>query len=570
MTQAHRYIEAVLSGKEIVGELTRLAVERHVGDLKKKKFDFIFDEAQAQKYLNLIRLFKHTAGDYAGKPFNMQDNQAFFFAMLFGWRRKDNGRRRFTQVYKEVARKYGKSEEGAAVELVTGFFEGEQGAQVFTAATTRDQAEEVFRAVKIMAKHLRSDSQAMRSAISVMANAVNFHPTNSFIQKVSADAGTLDGKNSQCAVIDEYHAHKTSDVKGVMQTSMGSRACPLLMIITTAGFEKDYPCYSVERKNAISVLTGEKRQDNLLVIIYTLDEGEADLLMALDPDDPKEAKQILKIAKKSNPNLGGTPTNQFILDQVRDAKNKGSSERVQVLTKNFNIWMDAPKIWIPEEEIKAVMRPIDDSELFGRTCFASLDLAAEKDINAEGYFFPATADRKAALKLYYWLPEDTIKKHRNDTNYVQWIEDGRLFPTPGNVTDYEFIEKHMVDRPYNIKSVSYDQWNAIATAVRLQNEGLEMIVCRQHYSFMSEPLRTLERLISSGEIEIDYNPVTLWMFRNVVLDMDANENIKLNKKRASGKIDGVAAAAMAVFGWLTSIQEPETGSYLDKHDLLTV
>lgn len=575
MTQAQNYITAVLSGKELVCELTKLAVERHVSDLKKQKdkaFEFVFSEKEANKYLSIIRLFRHTAGDFAGKPFNMQDNQAFFFAMLFGWRRKNNGRRRFTQVYKEVARKYGKSEEGAVIEIITGFFEGEKGAQVFTAATTRDQAEEVFRAVKIMSAYLRNDSPRLRADISVMANAVNYAPTNSFIQKVSADAGTLDGKNSQTTIIDEYHAHKTDLVKGVMQTSMGSRTSPLLMIITTAGFEKEYPCYQVERKNAVAVLKGERRQDNLLAMIFTLDEGEAELLMSLDPDTTADATEILRIAKKSNPNIGSTPTNQFILDQVRDARNKGSSTRVQVLTKNFNVWTDAPKVWIPEEVVKAVMIPLDLKEMFGRVAFGGIDLASVSDINAYALFFPPIAQHPATVKIFYWLPEDAVEKHKSDTSYIEWIEQGYLLTTPGNITDYGFIEKHVVEtsQQVQIKSVSYDQWNAYATATNLQGEGLEMLVCRQTYSHVSEPLRTIERLLVAGDLILDYNPVTLWMFRNVALDFDPNDNIKLNKKKAGGKIDGIAATAGAVFGWLTAMGQPETGSYLDRQELLVI
>lgn len=553
MKQAERYIKNILSGKEISCEFVKLAVKRHVSDLEKQKsdkFKFVFSVRHAQKALDFFRFLRHTSGKYAGLPFNLQDNQAFKTAMIFGWRQKDSGHRRFTQVYDEEARKGGKSQYAAGIELYCGLCEGEESAEVYTAATTRDQADMVFRAVKKMGRYLIKDSALMKSAITVMAHSVLLPKTDSFIQKVSADAGTLDGLNPHCAVIDEYHAHKTDGVKGVMQTGMGSRENPLLFIITTAGFDKDYPCYSVERKNAVAVLRGERTQDNLFAIIYTLDEGD----QWTDP----------KVWKKANPNLGSTPTVKYLEDQVQDAINKGTTTRVQVVTKNFNCWLDTPKIWIPEEEIKAVMRPMELQEYFGRPCFAGIDLAATSDITALDLFFPPVGDKPAAGFSYFFLPEDTIEKRRDDTQYREWCEGGGIIVTPGNVTDYGFLEKKVMEisEVVDIKSISYDTWNAYHMATNLTGQGFMMLPCKQNYGHLSEPLKKIEKMILSRDLELQENPVLLWMFRNIVLDFDANDNIKPNKAKSANKIDGVSAKAMAVFGWLTSMATPEVTSYL--------
>jgi phage terminase large subunit-like protein len=551
LKQADRYIKNVLSGKEVACEFVKLACRRHLADLEASKtdaFPFVYSAHQAQRVLNFFRLLRHTEGKLGGQPFNLQDNQAFALAMIFGWRQKSDGNRRFTQVYIEMARKGGKSQLGAGIELYCAGCEGEEGAQVYTAATTGDQAGIVFRAAKKMARYLQRDSPQMKSAIDIMAHSIIFKTTDSFIQKVSADHGTLDGLNPHCAVIDEYHAHKTDQVKGVMQTGMGSRDNPLLMIITTAGFDKEAPCFKVERRNAAGVLTGERKQENLWAAIYTLDPDD-------DWRDPK-------VWRKANPNLGSTPTEKYLHDQVQDAINKGTTTRVQVLTKNFNVWMDTPKIWIPEEDIKAVMRPLVLSEYEGRPCFVANDLAATVDITASARFFPPHGNKKAALFLKFWLSERGVERRKEDSNYRQWIDEGWMTVTPGNITDYAFLRKDVNEfaQNHSVGCVSYDPWNGYQLSTEFTGDGFETLLCRQSYAHMSEALRWIEQRILADEIDIDHNPVLLWMFRNIVLDYDSGDRIKPNKEKSADKIDGVSAAAMAVFSWMTA--PPVVSSYL--------
>lgn len=560
MKQYERYIKNVQSGGELVCELTRLAVERHLKDLEKKDWPFYFDEWEADRAVNFFKLLKHTSGSLGGKPFNLQDNQAFILGMLFGWRRRENNKRRFTQCYLEMARKAGKSEFAAGIQIYTGFLEGEEGAQVYTAATTRDQANMVFRAAKKMCRYLKSDSKALRGQIEVMANSVVFKPTDSFIQKVSADAGTLDGLNPHNATIDEYHAHKTDEIKGVMQTGMGSRDNPLLLIITTAGFEKEAPCYRVERANAIMVLKGERTQDNLFSLIFTLDEG----------DDWKDER----LWKKANPNLGSTPSVQYLREQVQDAMNKGSSTMVQVLTKNFNLWLDAPKVWIPEENIKAVMRPIDLSEFYGREVFLGLDLAATTDLTALCIFAAGDEEKKALCKVLYWLPEETVNRRNDVAPYREWSENGHINLTEGNIVDYGAVRAviYELQEKCQIHSIGHDQWNAWETNAELSNNGIEMTPVLPRYTYLSNPTKKIEMVVLAAEIELDLNPVLLWNFRNVALVRGEADNIMVSKKNSPEKIDGVAAIVDALYVYLQTISQPVGGSYLfnEESELITI
>lgn len=578
MKQARQYIDNVLSGKEEVCELTHLAINRHLNDLNKREipeYEFYFDEKEAGKAIGFFRILRHTSGKEGGKHFNLQGNQAFILALLFGWRRKDNGKRRFTQAYMEMARKAGKSELAAGIEIYTGFFENEEGAQVYTAATTRDQANMVFRAAKKLCRYLKADSKRVRSDIQILANSITYDPTDSFIQKVSADAGTLDGLNPHCAVIDEYHAHKTDEVKGVMQTGMGSRENPLLVIITTAGFEKQNPCFAVERTNAVQVLKGERRQENLFAIVFTQDEGEIEKIMSLDPEHPTESKEILRLARKSNPNLGSTPTETYLLQQVKDAQNKGASTRVQVLTKNFNVWLDAPKVWIPEEEIKAVMRPIALEEFYGRTVFCGIDLAATNDLTALAIYAPEENGLPSICKVLYWLPEATIAKRNDVAPYRDWVESGYIQTTPGTIVDYSALKSAVYDLQQNcqpLHSIGYDKWNAWQTIAEFVENGIEVAEVMPYYSYQSNPTKHIEKMISAGWTQLDENPVLLWNFRNIALDFDSQDNIKPNKKKSSEKIDGVAAMVDALYVYLQTIAQPSSGSYLfdESTELITI
>lgn len=575
MHQYRRYIDNVLSGAELISATTRLTVERHLEDLQKSRdeFGFYFDEKEAQRAINFLKTLRHPSGNkgIADQKFNLQDNQAFITAALFGWRRVGDGKRRFTESYLEVSRKWGKSLYAGFIEIYIGFFEGNTGAGVFTAATTREQADEVFRAVKGFCDRLRADSPVARKAITVRANSVN-HQNGSFIQKVSAEAKNLDGKNPVCAVIDEYHAHEDDSIKEVMESGTGTWDCPMLFTITTAGFRKDYPCFKVERPNAISVLKGEVKNDSLFAMIFCHDdEDNADDVLSFDPDDAAGAAEILRIAKKSNPNLGSTPTEDFILKRVRSARNKGGYTRVGVLTKNFNCWLDAPKVWIPEENIKACMRPIDFSEFAGRVVYPSFDLAATKDLTALNFYAPEQDGKRAMHKTVYFLPEETVGKRKHEAPYEQWAKDGYLLLTPGATANYGFLKNLIREQreKMQMQAIAYDKWNAWETAAELESEGLEMVPVLPYYSYLSPPTKAIEKEIISNLVDIDENPVTAWMYKNIVLDMDSQENVKPNRKKSTEKIDGVVAQIMSKYLYFLK-ETSKTGSYLFEEDLIII
>lgn len=335
-----RYMDDVQSGKVLACKYVKQAIERQIRDLSRQKtetFPYYFDEKEAEKSLKLFSLLKHTKGEWATKALNfqLQDFQAFEIACVFGWKKQYSDLRRFTRVYSETARKSGKTEKCAGIQII-GAIEGEGGAEVYSAATTRDQARIVFDATKHMAKELKRDGYKWAKPFVIQANDIKYEAC--VIKALSAEAKTLDGKNPHFVIIDEFHAHPTSDVLNVMETGMGARAQPLLYIITTAGFNIESPCYDL-RKTATEILAGIKDDESFFTVIYTLDD---------DDNWEDEAVWI-----KANPNIGATPKWDWMREQYTKAKNEGFAKRVEFLTKNLNLWQNQKETWIADEVYQA-------------------------------------------------------------------------------------------------------------------------------------------------------------------------------------------------------------------------
>lgn len=555
----HKYIEQVTTGSVLTCDLVKKAVNRHLSDLKRQgtaDFPYFFSEYEATKVISFFSLLRHTKGKFGKMHFQLQPNQAFLLGCLFGWRKISDKSRRFTKAYVEVARKNGKSEMGAGIELYTLLCEGEEGAEVYSAATTRDQAQIVFEAAKKMAKMIMNDDPGfLGKHLACFAHSINFAYAGGFIKAVSADAGTLDGLNPHCGIIDEYHAHKTSDVLNIIKTGMGSRVQPLLFIITTAGLDKRSPCFVEERKIAIDVLSGTIDQENLFTIIYTLDEGD-------DWMDPA-------VWIKSNPNLGVTPNMDYMISAATEAQNYGGRYITQFLTKNLNVWVDAPKTWIGSDVWDKNGGKVSKEALKGRRCFGGLDLASVSDTASFELFFPAEKPGKKHIVLsYFFLPEAALIKD-NRRQFEEWGRQGHVIITPGNTTDYDYIEtvvRECADL-FLLVSVQIDRYNSSQLRVNLaKNEAVPVQPFGQGFLSMSTPSKEWEKMLRNEEVNHGDHPVLAWMNKNVAIDTDPAENIKPNKDKSGDKIDGIVAVIMAIGGWLTWLADPKAhrpkGSYL--------
>lgn len=532
------YIKNVVSGKKIAGELEILSVKRHLSDLENSaKTGYYFNKNAALKAFAFFSLLRHSKGEFAGRPFELSDWQMFIVWCLFGWMRSD-GSRRFRYAYVEVARKNGKTTFAAAIALYMLVLDGEDGAEVYMAATTRGQA----RICWTEARNMVGKSSALTKKIQRWSHALTMESTLSKMEPLSRDSDKLDGLNPHFAVIDEFHAHKTDDLYNVLKSATGARRQPMLFTITTAGFDKLGPCFSM-RRTYIDILKGIKEQENTFVIIFTLDDGD-------DWRDPKNWG-------KSNPNLGVSVKAEYLNEEFNSAVNRGGSEEVNFKTKNLNVWVDAPTVWIQDELVVSCRHGVMDEELTGQVCYAGLDLASHVDITALALYFPELK----AVKVHYWIPEAKVEEESDRVDYKRWVAQGRIFTTEGNVID---IDTHVdqiyeIVKRYNCRNIAFDPAKAYHGTIQgLQKKGLNQVLDEfdQGIRAMSEPTRELERMVTGGEIDLMGDPVLRWMFRNAVAVKDANDNIKLHKAKSQNKIDGLIAVVNAIGGYMSG-KKPE-------------
>ena len=525
----YHYVEDVLNGKIVVGELIKLACQRFKDDLQRQ--DIYFNESVVDKAINFIGTLKHFMGKSSGKHFKLENWQQFIIANIVGWYWTDGNTRRFTSSYIEVSRKNGKTALAAALCLYYLIADGEDGAEVDLAANSKEQAKIAFEFCSSFSKQLDPKGKYLKP----YRDNVQFALNNSKLKVFAADDSKLDGFNASFGLIDEYHAAKNSKVRDVIKSSMGMRNNPHLCTITTAGFDKTLPCYKL-RSTSIEILNKLKTDDNMFIAIYSLD----------DKDDWTDKDNWVKCT----PNLNVTVTSKYIKEQVQSAINN-PSEEVGVKTKTLNLWCDVADVWLPESYIVKASKDIHLEDFRDCECYIGVDLSATSDLTAVSYLIEK--DNIYYFKTDYYLPESALVDKPDRETYKLWKQQGLITITTGNVTDYDYITNDIVaaSNILNIQKIGYDKWNATQWAIHATEIGLPLEEYPQTMGNFNRPTKELERLILSGNTIIDNNEITRWCFRNVELKSDYNGNVKPNKGIKSKKIDGVIAIIQALGMYLT-------------------
>lgn len=525
----YHYVEDVLNGKIVVGELIKLACQRFKDDLQRE--DIYFNESVVDKAINFIGTLKHFMGKSSGKHFKLENWQQFIIANIVGWYWKDGNTRRFTSSYIEVSRKNGKTALAAALCLYYLIADGEDGAEVDLAANSKEQAKIAFEFCSSFSKQLDPKGKYLKP----YRDNVQFALNNSKLKVFAADDSKLDGFNASFGLIDEYHAAKNSKVRDVIKSSMGMRNNPHLCTITTAGFDKTLPCYKL-RSTSIEILNKLKTDDSMFIAIYSLD----------DKDNWTDKDNWVKCT----PNLNVTVTSKYIKEQVQSAINN-PSEEVGVKTKTLNLWCDVADVWLPENYIVKASKDIHLEDFRDCECYIGVDLSATSDLTAVSYLIEK--DNIYYFKTDYYLPESALVDKPDREIYKLWKQQGLITITAGNVTDYDYITNDIVaaSNILNIQKIGYDKWNATQWAIHATEIGLPLEEYPQTMGNFNRPTKELERLILSGNTVIDNNEITRWCFRNVELKSDYNGNVKPNKGIKSKKIDGVIAIIQALGMYLT-------------------
>lgn len=525
-----KYAKEVVAGNIPANELVILACKRHLNDLKKSKtkaFPYKFDVDLANRYLDFFDLLKHSKGELAGQPIHLELWQCFRIGSVFGWIHKETGLRRFFEAYHQVPRKNGKSTEaaGVGVELLT--IDGEQGAEVYSAATKKDQARIIFDE----AKRMVNASSHIKRHINIYQTNMSMPMSNSKFEPLSSDANSLDGLNIHGGIIDELHAHKTRDVYDVLVTATGARKQPLIWIVTTAGFNTNGICYE-KYEYSVKVLKGVIEDDRFFCYIAQADEN----------DDPFDENTWIK----ANPNIGVSCSLEDLRTKAKQAKEIPAA-LTNFMVKHLNMWVNAETAWMNMQKYKECEEANSDfdiSQLEGERCFCGVDLSATTDITSVNLEFPLHDGRYAWIN-HCFLPEDGIleKERRDKVPYTAWAREGYITLTPGPTIDYEWIQSYIMEmsKKYQIQEIDYDPWNSTQFANNLMNEGFECVEIRQGFKTLSEPIKDVEKLILEKRLITFNNPVLRFAISNAVPSLDPAGNIKLDKSKASKRIDPIIA-----------------------------
>lgn len=533
--RANLYAQLVTDGEIAAGKLVRLACTRHLKDLSRAKFQYVFDVAAAERPCRFIERLPHVKGEWAKRKelLVLELWQCFIVCSAFGWLDKKTGLRRFTSIYIEVARKNAKSTLSAAVALYMLVADGEPGAEVYCTGQNKKQSSDiVFATAKRMAQMASGfldyyGARVFEYNIHVLATASKFEPLH-------AKGESLDGLNVHCSVNDELHAQKRRELHDVIDTGTGARQQPLLWDITTAGTDTAGICFEV-RSYAIKVLERTVRDESVFALIYTFDE--------------KDNWQDEKVWQKCNPNWNVSVYPMHVRRLFKKAKAE-QSFRNTFLTKHLNVWCSADD---PFFDMLAYDRAADHSmtldDFAGQRCWVPIDLASKVDIAAQMQMFADEIDGKLHVHVFgnYYLPETTVQDSPN-SQYQGWARRKLLTVTPGNITDYAYIEKDLLAmvEGFEVVEVPYDPYQATQFATRMGEEGLTMVEVRQTVLSMSEPMKLVDALIKDGRFHHNGDPVLAWMFSNVVAHYDVKDNVYPRKQRRQNKIDGAVAVIMGL------------------------
>jgi len=545
---ARQYMDGVASGAVPACKWTRLAVDRQLADLQRPPSDvwpWVFDAQRAVHPCEFVELLPHIKGKWAreGKKIELDPWQCFILTTVFGWLHRDTGLRRFREVYIEVPRKNAKSTISSGVSLYMLVADREQGAECYSAATTRDQARIVFDDARAMAE--RSPGLRVHCGLAIMQHSLTVAATASKFAPLAAEGSTLDGLNVHFACIDELHAHKTRAVYDVIDTARGAREQSLLWCITTAGTDRSGICYE-RRTHVTKVLGGVIEDPALFGVIYTIDEE----------DDPFDRTTWAK----ANPNWGVSVLPDDMEAAARKAEAMPSALN-NFLTKRLNVWVSGESPWMDMRawDRCGAVDLRDLSQYAGRPAWVGLDLAQKKDFAAVSLVFQDDDARWCVCTRLY-LNELAIQESGN-AHLSGWARQGYVQVTDGDLTDFDVVAEHLRQfcRDFDVQEIAFDPALSMYFAGKLIEEGLPLVEITQRAMFFTQPLLQVENMVLEGQLRHDANPVMAWMVSNLVVKVSKfNELRAPTKERPENKVDGPIAMLMALGRALAQAETPAT------------
>jgi len=517
-----------------------------------------FDPERVDRYIASQRRLRHTKGRFAGQPFDPDCWQvAYYIAPVYGWvaKSKDTGEyaRIITTVWIELPRKNGKTTTASGTAVYLTGADGEPGAQVVCAATNKEQAKFAFDPMKQIVR----GSPALTKHFDAFQSKIIHKSSGSVFEPVANVGDAQHGRDLHGGIVDEVHLHKTNDLIEAIETGTGSRIQPLILFITTADQGRRHTPYDEKRTRIEKLARGSLKDPTTYGVIFAAEAA----------DDPF----VEATWRKANPGYGVSPTKRFMATAANKAKDSpadlASFQRLHLglRTKQEFRFLDMDA-W----DRNASM--VDPLRLKGRRCFGGLDLGSTSDLTALMWVFPDDEFATFDLLLRAWAPEDSIPALDDRTARAAsvWVKQGWLTTTPGNVTDYDFIQAQIErDRDeFEVVELAYDRWHANQLVNNLTSDGAPMITMGQGFASMSAPTKDLQRLVLIGTPEKPIirhggNPLLRWTVDNLAVVMDPAGNVKPDKANAGDKIDPVVALIMGLSRALAAQpQETEVWGFL--------
>jgi phage terminase large subunit-like protein len=499
-----------------------------------------FDPDRVDWVMTAFAHLRHTQGRWAGMPLKPDPWQvAYILAPVFGWVHPDPDNpeqlvRVIRKLFVEVPRKNGKSTLLGGIGLYLTGADGEAGAQVLVAATTKDQAGFVFKPIKTLVEK----SPGLKGNFRAVGMNIHHPKSGSYMQAISSVSDAQHGANIHGAILDELHVYKTSDMVDVLETGTGSRAQPLIAIITTADENRQGSVYDARRVKIEQLSAGTIREPDQYGVVWCADRD----------DDPF----VEETWRKANPGFGVSPTRAYMRSASQAAQNS-PAELAKFMRLHLGVRISDVVKWLPLGRWDATGQLVGDAEWRGLTVFGGLDLSTASDFTA---FALRGADMAHVL---CWVPEENVNALARQTGAPlrRWHDMGWLRFTEGNVVDYARVRADIeaeVDRlECVVQSIGYDPWNASETVQKLADAGFQMVPITQGYSNLSAPAKSLERLVLGSTpaaplLRTNGNPVLRWMADCVEVRQDDNGNIKPVKPdrvKSAKRIDGIVALIMA-------------------------
>ena len=494
----------------------------------------VLDKDRALEPIEFIQMLKLT-DDFYGQPFVLLDWQYDVLWNVYGTV-NESGYRQYRYAYLEIPKKNAKTTTIAGLAVYHLTCDGPEG-QIYCCAADRAQAGLVYKAAVSMIEQNEELSEIL--SITDSRKEIKNKLTGTIMKVLSAEAYTKHGINPTVVIFDELHAQQKRDLWDTMTFGAGAaRREPLWWVITTAGDDPDRHSIGWEiHEYARKVTEGEIEDPTWYAKIYNAPEN-ADIF---------DEETWYKV----NPSLGKTISIESVRQEALQAKNSEAAERLFRWLR-LNQWVSLKNIgWLPITLWDGTNDTGSVAELVGKKCYLGLDLSSTTDLTAGALLFPPQKDLTEWRIIFEaWIPEDKMKEriNRDKVPYDRWVREKYLHATPGDAVDYEFVEAKIkaLAKQYNIKYLCTDPWNSRMLTQRLEKANIESIEVPQTIAGMSPGMKEIERLMRTGKLAHEINPVARWCFGNVNIVVDGNENIKPMKNKSIDRIDLIVAMINAM------------------------